>query len=151
THVLVIPNYKETPDKLRLSIQSIARQTLSPQKIYVVLAMEEREHDAKEKADILINEFKHIFGGIFASYHPDVPGEVKGKSSNESFGAKVAYEKLHHDKRFDINFSTISSVDADSIFDKQYFACLTYKFLTDEMRYNKFWQSANVNYNNFWQ
>ncbi|MBI2195824.1 MAG: hypothetical protein HYU48_02160, partial [Candidatus Levybacteria bacterium] len=39
---------------------------------------------------------------------------------------------------------------ADSIFDKQYFAYLSYKFLNEPNRYHKFWQSANVHYNNFW-
>src|SRR6185437_6711213 len=48
-------------------------------------------------------------------------------------------------------YATISSVDADSIFDPQYFSYLTYAFLTDTSKYTKFWQSANVTYNNFWQ
>lgn len=150
THILVIPNYRERVHKLRETVESIAHQTFPSKRLYVVLAMEEREADAKEKATTLIEEFKSVFGGIFASYHPDIPGEVKGKSSNESFGAKLAYEKLVEGKKIDVNFATISSVDADSIFDKQYFAYLSYKFLTDEKPFNKFWQSANVNYNNFW-
>lgn len=150
THVLIIPNFKETAEKLRITLQSVADQTLSPKKIFVVLAMEEREEHGKEKAHILINEFKDIFGGIFASYHPDVLGEVKGKSSNQAFGARAAYEKLVKKRIININFATISSVDADSVFDKQYFAYLTHAFLQDPKRYNKFWQSANVNYNNFW-
>lgn len=150
THIVVIPNYKERVHKLRETIESIANQTFSSKKIYVVLAMEEREEDGREKAGILISEFKNKFGDIFATFHPDILGEVKGKSSNESFGAKVAYEKLVQTKKINIDFATISSVDADSIFDTQYFAYLTYKFLSDPKRYNKFWQSANVNYNNFW-
>lgn len=150
THIVVIPNYKERVHKLRETIESIAQQTINTKKIYVVLAMEEREEDGREKAGILISEFKNKFGDIFATFHPDILGEVKGKSSNESFGAKVAYEKLVQTKKINIDFATISSVDADSIFDKQYFAYLTYKFLSDPKRYNKFWQSANVNYNNFW-
>ena len=50
----------------------------------------------------------------------------------------------------DLDFATISSVDADSIFDKQYFSYLSHSFLKDNDRFSKFWQSANVNYNNFW-
>src|SRR5260221_2294196 len=151
THVIVIPNYKERVEKLRETLISIARQTLPPKKLFVVLAMEEREEDAKEKSEILIKEFKHIFGDIFATFHPDIHGEVKGKSSNESYGAKAAYQKLVETKKINLDFATISSVDADSIFDKQYFAYLTHSFLTDEKRHNTFWQSANVNYNNFWK
>ena len=131
THVIVIPNYKESMNKLQESIASIARQTFPTKQIYVVLGMEERESTAQEKATILIDEFKKKFGGIFATYHPDVTGEVKGKSSNQAFAGKRAYTMLV-EKGIDIDFATISSVDADSIFDPQYFAYLTHKFLTDK-------------------
>ncbi|MCL5970408.1 MAG: glycosyltransferase family 2 protein [Patescibacteria group bacterium] len=149
-HIVVIPNYRESVGKLRETIKSIANQTFPTKRIYVVLAMEKRDEDGKEKAEILIKEFKNKFGDIFASYHPDLAGEVKGKSSNEAFGGRLAYKKLVKANIIDINYATISSVDADSIFDKQYFSYLTNSFLTDEKRYGKFWQSANVNYNNFW-
>src|SRR6266446_2090426 len=43
------------------------------------------------------------------------------------------------------------SQQTDSIFDPQYFSYLSYEFLRDAKRNHKFWQSANVNYNNFWQ
>jgi hypothetical protein len=150
THIVVIPNYKESVDKLRETIKSLGCQTFPAKRIYVVLAMEKREEGAREKADILIKEYKNKFGDIFASFHSDLPGEVKGKSSNEAFGGREAYKKLVIKRVIDLNFATISSVDADSIFDKQYYSYLTYSFLKDEKRYNKFWQSANVNYNNFW-
>ncbi len=148
-HVVVIPNYKENLDKLRKTLQSLANQTFPAKKIYVVLAMEKREAEAKDRSEKLIHEFKNVFGDIFASFHPDIDGEVKGKSSNEAFGGKLAYKKLVKTGLIDLNYSTISSVDADSIFDKQYFAYLSNSFLNDDLKYNKFWQSANVNYNNF--
>lgn len=151
THIIVIPNYTENLAKLRETIRSLAQQTFPLKQIYVVLAMEEREKDAPEKAKILVKEFEGLFGKIFASFHPDVPGEVKGKSSNESYAAKVTYQELVKKGIIDIKFTTISSVDADSIFDKQYFSCLAYKFLIDKKPYNKFWQSANVFYNNIWK
>lgn len=151
SHVIIIPNYKEGINKLRDSLASIASQTFPRKQIFVVLAMEAREDDIKSKANIIINEFKNTFGEILATFHPDIEGEVKGKSSNESYASKVAYKKLINTGLININFATISSVDADSIFDKQYFSYLTYKFLSDPLRYNKFWQSATVFYNNIWR
>jgi hypothetical protein len=149
-HVVIIPTFKENLNKLRQTVQSIASQTLPPKQIFVVLGMEKREEEAEKKANLIIKEFKNIFGDIFATYHPDIASEVKGKSSNESFASKQAYRRLMQTKIVDINFATVSSVDADSIFDKQYFAYLSHAFLTDNNRYHKFWQSANVNHNNFW-
>lgn len=151
THVVVIPNYSEKYEKLRETVLSLKQQTFPHKKLYIVLAMEEREHDGKEKAGMLVAEFQKDFGDVLATFHPDIPGEVKGKSSNEAFGGKVAYETLVKTGRIDLNYATISSVDADSIFDPQYFSYLSYAFLTEPKPYNRFWQSANVSYNNFWQ
>lgn len=151
THVVIIPNYTEGIHKLRASLQTLAEQSFPTKRIFVVLAMEAREKAAREKAAMLTAEFKKHFGAIFATFHPDSEGEVRGKSSNQAYAVKVANEKLIKKGIIAINYATVSTVDADSIFDTQYFAYLTYKFLTDEKRYNKFWQSATVFYNNFWR
>lgn len=150
-HVLIIPNYKEKTDKIRLTLNALAKQTYPAKRLFIVMAMEQREEEAKERADLLIKEFKHIFGSIIATFHPDIPNEVKGKSSNEAFAGREAYRRFIEKGNLDINYTTISSVDADSIFHKEFFAHLTYKFLTDPKRYNKFWQSATVYHNNIWK
>ncbi len=151
THVIVIPNYKEKGEKLHETLATLAHQTFPHKRLFIILAMELREKEAKEKAAQLVQEFGKTFGAVIPTFHPDITGEVKGKSSNESFGAKIAYEKLIKTTIIDLDFATISSVDADSIFDPQYFSYLSYAFLMDTNRYHKFWQSANVTYNNFWQ
>ncbi len=151
SHIIILPNYKERVEKLRRTIQTLSLQTFPLKNIYVVLAMEEREETAKEKAEVLISEFNSIFGGIIATYHPDVPGEVKGKSSNEAYAAREVDKKLFETEKLDIQYATVTTADADAIFDKQFFAYLGYLFLSDKKRYNKFWQSAIVFYNNIWQ
>lgn len=151
-HILVIPNYKEKAEKIQITLQALTQQSFPLKNLHIVLAMEAREEEAKERGHILINEYKEIFGSIFATYHPDVHGEVKGKSSNEAFAGREAYKRLLENGPLDINFTTISSVDADSIFHREYFANVTYKFLADpSRRHNKFWQSSTVFYNNIWE
>lgn len=149
-HVIIIPNYKETEEKLRRIVGTIAAQTFPLKNIYVVLAMEKREEDGKKKAGAIIKDFENIFGGIYATYHPDIPGEVKGKSSNESYAGKEIDKILIDGGIIDINFATITTADADSMFDHQYYSYLAYDFLKEPKRYNRFWQSANVDHNNFW-
>jgi len=150
-HIAIIPNYTESVATLRRTIASIASQTFPAKHIFVILAMEEREKNVKEKANILIKEFKNSFGDIFATYHPDIKNEVKGKSSNQAFASKAAYNKFVKKGIIDINYATVSSIDADSVFDKQYFAYLAYSFLNDRNRHVKFWQSAIVFHNNIWK
>jgi hypothetical protein len=150
-HILIIPNYKERIEKLHKTLTVLSEQTFPKNQIIVILAMEEREEDAREKANSLIKDFSRDFGMIFATYHPDVPGEVKGKSSNEAYAAREVDKVLFESGKADIDYATVTTADADAIFDKQFFANLTYIFLKDPKRHNKFWQSAIVFYNNIWQ
>ncbi len=151
THVLIIPTYKESVLTLRKTLRSVACQTFPRERFIVVLAMEEREPGVRGKAQKLIREFGNSFGALLATYHPDMVGEVKGKSSNQAFAARAVYHALLKGKTLDVFYTTVSSVDADTVFDRQYFAYLTYAFLTNPRRHYTFWQSANVSFNNFWR
>lgn len=149
-HIIIIPNYKESEEKLRRIVGTIAAQTYPLKRIYVALAMEKREETAQQKASLILRDFGGAFGGIFATYHPDIAGEVKGKSSNESYAAKEINKTLIDSGVLDVNFATVTTADADSMFDRQYFSYLAYDFLKESKRYNRFWQAANVDHNNFW-
>lgn len=150
THTIIIPNYQETDEKLRRIVGTIAAQTFPLERIHVVLAMEEREKDGKRKANLIKKEFEGVFGGVYATYHPDIAGEVKGKSSNESYAIKKIDKIFTEENTVDLNYATVTTADADSMFDHQYFSYLAYGFLKEPKRYNKFWQSALMDRNNFW-
>eukprot|EP00409_Alexandrium_fundyense_P004429 CAMPEP_0185904944 /NCGR_PEP_ID=MMETSP0196C-20130402/4212_1 /TAXON_ID=2932 /ORGANISM="Alexandrium fundyense, Strain CCMP1719" /LENGTH=74 /DNA_ID=CAMNT_0028624361 /DNA_START=15 /DNA_END=235 /DNA_ORIENTATION=- len=66
------------------TLHNLARSALARDSMYVVLAMEEREGwAAREKAAALIDETRHLFADIIATFHPaNLPGDVVGKSSN---------------------------------------------------------------------
>lgn len=151
THLIVIPSYKESIEKIRETIDSIKNQTFPTKRIYVYLALEKREDNVSQKAEKLLEEYKNVFGGFYYTLHPDLPNEVKGKSSNQAFAAEDAHKRLVLEKKVDVNYMTVTSADADVIFDKQYYAFLAHSFLTVPDPIYTFWQSANVNYNNFWQ
>lgn len=151
-HIIIIPTYKEPLTTLRRTLSSLTKQTYPLKNIAVMLSFEEREGDgAKEKADILMKEFGKTFTYLWSTYHPDIEGEVKGKSSNTSWGAKIAKTKLIDEHGVDIEYTTISSEDADAIFHEQYFAALTFKFLDDPKRFNRIWQPSIMFYNNIWK
>lgn len=150
-HIVIIPTFQESIEKIAETIQSIADQTAPLKSIFIFIAFEAREEAAPDKMNQLSAEFKHIFGGFHATFHPDNPYEVKGKSSNQAWAAHEADKIMIDEKKFDIDYMTVSSVDADAIFDKSFFACLTYKYLKAPDPMYKFFSSANVSYNNFWK
>lgn len=151
-HIVVIPTYREPLETLERTIKKISEQTYPKKKIHVMLSFEDREGEsAREKAKVLHKKFDGVFGNLWSTFHPDLPGEVKGKSSNISWGAKEAKRYLIDEQGIDIDYTTITSEDADAILNEKYFACLTYHFLDDPHRYNKIWQGVLFFYNNIWK
>jgi len=151
SHLIIIPSYKESYEKLAETIESIKAQTLPLKQLYVYLALEAREENVAVKAEKLKKDFGKYFGGFYYTLHPDLPNEIKGKSSNQAYAAADAYKTLVEKKGIDIDFMTVTSADADVIFDRQFYSYLTHSFLSVEEPLYTFWQSANVTYNNFWQ
>ena len=150
-HLVIIPSYKETAEKIQMTINAIGDQTFPRDRIFICLALEKREEGILQKGEKLVGMNKDTFGGFYYTLHPDLPGEVKGKSSNQAFAVKEMVEKLIDKGKYDINYFTVSSCDADSLYDPQFFANLTHSFLTTEKPHLTFWQSATVYHNNFWQ
>src|SRR4051794_18392498 len=88
-HVVIIPNYKESELKLRQTLSAMAATLGARENVIPVLAMEEAEPGAALKAQVLLAEFAGQFHDFLVTYHPyGLPGEVRGKSSNEAWAAK---------------------------------------------------------------
>lgn len=151
-HIVVIPTYKEPTHILRRTLEALSKQSFPTKNIHVMISFEEREGiPAQEKAKKLTKEFKNKFGHLWITYHPDIEGEVKGKSSNTCWGAIKAKELLVDKANLPIENITITSQDADAVLHPQYFSNLTYEFLKTEKPYNKIWQGNIVFYNNIWR
>ncbi|HUS83021.1 MAG TPA: glycosyltransferase family 2 protein [Dehalococcoidia bacterium] len=151
-HVVIIPSYKETVEKLSTTLETLANQSLSADKLVVVLALEGAEAEAPAKAAALREKYGDRFMLFFPTFHPpNIPGEIKGKSSNENWAARIAKRRLVDEIGYDLDLLTVTSCDADTQFPPGYYACLTYKFATNAKRYRRFWQAPIFYYNNVWE
>lgn len=151
-HAIIIPTYKEPLNTLRRTLKGLKDQTLPKKQITVVLSFEKREgKPANEKAEILEKEFSNSFENLFITFHPDLSGEVAGKSSNTSWASKFVKKELVDKRGYNIDYLTVTSEDADAILHHNYLAALTYSFLDHPKRYRRIWQAAIVFYNNIWR
>ena len=151
-HIILIPTFKEPLYILRRTLEALKKQSMPKKAISVILAFEKREGEtAKRKSKILKKEFGHYFNNLIIAFHPDLPGEIKGKSSNTSYAAKLAKKEIIDKQKKDINYTLITSVDADARLHEEYLACLSYKFLDHPQRFNLIFQPAIMYYNNIWQ
>jgi len=149
--LVVIPTYKEPVYKLEKTLDYIAATDFPLKNISVVLGMEEREGgEAKEREIIIRKKYQGKFGHLWATYHPDIQGEVKGKASNEAYSCKWA--KKEFDKMgISLKDVIITSCDADSLLPPKYFSYLTNSYLIDQNRDYHFFHAPVLLYSNFWE
>ena len=149
-HLIVICTYKEPIYIIERTLQGIVNQTLPLKQINVVIGFEKREAGWQEKALILKKKFEKKIRNFLISEHTLVPGETAGKHSNARSAILLAKKELIDKGIINPDYCIISSCDADHVYHPNYFANLTYQFLDNPHRYERFWQSAIVYYNNFW-
>lgn len=151
-HAIIITSYKEEYAVVRAGIESIAKANYPKENLIVVLAIEAREgKPAKDLAASLAKEFEGTFHKFLVSAHPDgMPGEVKAKGANASWAARQLTKLIQRDG-VPLDRVIVSTADADSRFHKDYFACLSYKYLTTEKRVQACFQPVAMYFNNIWE
>lgn len=149
-HVVIIPHVKEPIEILRKTMQCLADQTFNTKQINVVLAAEAADPNGVAVSEILKQEFRTKFNNIWITNHVLQYGEIKGKSANMNWAGREAH-KIILELGWDLKKTTVTSSDADSKLDKNYFAYFTYKFLTTLDAEYKYYASGMVFYNNIWR
>jgi Glycosyl transferase family group 2 len=129
-HLVIVPTYKESQEILAETLDCLTRQTLPPEHIGVVLAFEERDAHAPLRAAQLTERYGATFGAWLVTVHPDLPGEVKGKSSNLAWAAQRVEEELIEPGHLDPRNLLVTVCDADSRLDRQYLAALGHGVLS---------------------
>mmetsp|Transcript_101497 Transcript_101497/g.326187 ORF Transcript_101497/g.326187 Transcript_101497/m.326187 type:complete len:938 (-) Transcript_101497:431-3244(-) len=156
-HFVCLPNYKEDTEVMRLAIKSICASGIAKKQICLVLAMEAREENVKEKAEGLLDEFRSQFWHVEATYHPPgLPGETPGKSANTRWAANCLFDQVFPQQRVDPATAVITIADADSEFHAEYFAALSYYFIhaggesgVTPDRYITIWQPPILHLKNY--
>lgn len=152
-HMILIPTANEPLHTLERTIDSIIRQTLPLGQITAVIGFEnsvDRKFNIERMKEIQ-KKYGRIFRNLFFHFHTLSPGEIVGKSSNERAIALWVKAQFIATGKYDIDRLIATSCDADHVYHPQHFAYLTFKFLDNPNRYERFWQPAVVFYNNYWK
>jgi cellulose synthase/poly-beta-1,6-N-acetylglucosamine synthase-like glycosyltransferase len=150
-HLVVLPNFNEPEEILIRTLQSLTVQADARHNLTVVLGMEEREPGARDKAEALLAMYKGSFYRLMATIHPsNLPGEIPGKGTNETWAVRRAREELVHRLGIPLNQIVVTAIDSDSILHPSYFAELTRQFAVDPRRYSLVWQAPILLDNDIW-
>ncbi len=152
-HLIVIPAYKEPIGVIKESLRSIVDCDYPRDKMIVVLSYEQRAGEAAEGvAKEMEKEFKNNFFKFLITCHPDnLAGEIPGKGSNETWGARRVKELIIDPLKIPYENIIVSCFDADTIVFPKYFSCLTYHYLTTKNPTRTSFKPIPLFINNIWQ
>ncbi len=150
-HLVVIPVVKETEEMVGANILSIMRNEAFVKQIVIALAVESRAQEAiKSGMARLAAKYGERFMHFLVVEHPDgLPGEARVKGANASYAAQAA-GRYFEERRIPIDHIVVSCFDADTIVPSNYFACLTYAFMSCPDRCRASFQPIPVFHNNIW-
>ena len=150
-HVVLLPTAGEGAEVIEPAIQAIADSNFPNKQIIILLATEEREPKEQrlKKVNYLQNKFKNVFRDFLVTEHVVSAGEMKCKASNATFAAKELKKYLEK-RKIDFKKVIFSNFDCDSVCHKEYFAALTYAYITDPKRLQRSYQPIPVYHNNLW-
>jgi len=151
-HVIILPTYKDSDEIIEESLETLIKSDYPQEKMIVVLAVEERAGNVFEKqARALANKYANNFYKFIVTVHPDgIVGEIGGKGSNTAYAGREVKEKIIDELNIPYGNILISTFDIDTKIFPQYFACLTYLYLTEEDPENASYQPVPVYNNNIW-
>lgn len=150
-HVVLLPTANEPADVIEPAIQAVAESNFPNQQIVILLATEEREDKTQreEKVNYLKNKFAGVFKDFLVTTHEVAAGEMKCKASNATYAAKKLMTYLD-ERQIDYTRVIFSNFDCDSVCHTQYFAALTYAYITDPKRLQRSYQPLPMYHNNLW-
>lgn len=151
-HAVFLPTYGEPLSVLHETFLALQKSKYPLDKLIVLLGGEDRDKEQFEKnAAELKKQFDGVFYDILVTIHPSgLPGETPGKGSNSNYMGRH-FEAYLKDKNIADDAIIVSNFDSDTQVHEQYFAYLTYTYLSQEDPTRHSYQPVAVFNNNIWE
>lgn len=151
-HLIFFPTYQEPFEVINKTFQTVCQSHYDSAKFIVVLAGEERDKDNfLEIARKIENLYRDRFFKILITVHPkNLPNEIPGKGSNLNYAGGES-QKLIDELKIPYANVIVSAFDIDTHPHPQYFAHLTYKYLTHPKPLRVSYQPLALYHNNIWE
>ena len=150
-HVIVMVRYKESYELVKASVESYIDSRVPKNRLWFIFACEERVgQEAIDTFEKLKEEFGSRFDLFIQTLHPaHIPGEIMGKSANETWAGKKLKEILD-DKKLAYDQVILHNFDADTRTYTHYFDYVTYKYLEQPYNQPTSFQPVHIYSNNIW-
>ena len=111
-HVFVIPNYHEPVELLQATLDVLSRHEHAARRYVVVLAMEAHEEGHKQKAALLMEQYRSSFLHVLDTAHVKTEDEF-GVSANSNYAMREAAHRLTG-MGFTLEEVIVTKIDADA-------------------------------------
>jgi hypothetical protein len=151
-HLILLPFYQEGEVVVEETIKSLVNSKYRKDRMIIVLASEERAgQEAQDVANKMREKYSETFFDFIVTVHPkDIEGEIKGKGPNITYATEQARLQIIDKNNLKYEDVIVSAFDIDTVVGDQYFACLTWHFLTEEDPINVSYQPVPLYNNNVW-
>jgi hypothetical protein len=150
-HLVIVPTCGESEEIVADTLHYLTLQDMPLDRVSVVLAFEERDPQARSRAERLSARFAPVFQHFLITFHPDREGEVRGKSSNLTWAARRVQSDLIETGRLDPEQLIVTVCDADSRLHRRYLAALACEVLGHPDGLLHIFQPAILFYANHWR
>jgi hypothetical protein len=150
-HLVMVPTCGENEEIVADTLHCLTQQDVPLDRVSVVLAFEERDPVAPARAKRLSARFAPLFQHFLITFHPDLQGEVRGKSSNLTWAARCVESELIATGRLDPEHLVVTVCDADSRLHRRYLAALSHDVLSHVNGFLHIFQPAILFYANHWR
>jgi hypothetical protein len=150
-HLVLVPTCGEGDEILADSLRYLTQQDMPLDRVSVVLAFEDRDPLAPARAERLAARFGSLFEHFLITFHPDLEGEVKGKSSNLTWAGQRVQSELIDSGKLDPASLVVTVCDADSRLHRRYLSALTHEVLGHPGGRLHIFQPAILFYANHWR
>lgn len=150
-HVVIIPTFREPLAVLRTTLSCLAETTIPKERLWVVVAFEER---AGREGEHLRQQLEAAYGATFGKFlttvHPDgIVGEKAVKSANATWAARIVHEMIDRE-HIPYERVIVSNFDSDTCVAAGYFSHLSYVYATTPDRTRASYQPLPLYHNNIW-
>ncbi|MEV8337074.1 hypothetical protein [Leucobacter sp. NPDC077196] len=149
-HAVIVAAYNEPFEVIEPSIRSLAESS-GAERLVVVFAYEERGGAGIEaSADRLRDRYASRFAAFLAVEHPSgLADEIAGKGANITFAARKLRDWLRA-RQIPATDVMVTTLDCDNRVPPDYFANVTYAFVSDVDRAQRSYQPISTFVNNLW-
>ncbi|MBX4190245.1 glycosyltransferase family 2 protein [Candidatus Parcubacteria bacterium] len=152
-HLVILPVAREPYTIVRESLHSILNSNYDRNRLIVVLATEGR---TGEHATMLAQEATKEFGDSFFKFHitthpANLEGEIPGKGSNEAWAGTKIKEEIIDPLQIPYERVVVSVFDIDTIVPRDFFACLSWYYMTASDPLHSSFQPIPIFNNNIWE